>query len=138
MKKKLLATALLALLPCYAYAADIQDEKQNIYFKSDTEEVFITAVTPADSLDLKRWHRDRPNRDWDDDRWEHDDDDYWDDDRWEHDDDDYWDDDRWEDDDDDDWDDDRWEDDDDDDWDDDDRWERGKRRWRDRDGRWDD
>ena len=38
------------------------------------------------------------------------DDDDWDDDRWEDDDDDYWDDDRWEDDDDDDWDDDRWED----------------------------
>lgn len=34
--------------------------------------------------------------DWDDDRWE-DDDDYWDDDRWENDDDDDWDDDRWED-----------------------------------------
>lgn len=37
--------------------------------------------------------------------------------------DDDWDDDRWEDDDDDYWDDDRWEDDDDDDWDDDDRWD---------------
>ncbi len=114
MKAKILATALLALLPCYAYAAGNDAEWQNSAFTADTGEILTISVLPDDDLQLNRWHDERRHhrRPWRD---RYDDDDRWDDDRYDDDDDDRWDDDCYDDDDDDRWDDDRWERDDDDD-----------------------